>query len=564
MSMYPCHVALIVFVSRLAPAAMICPASNGSFAGSPTQTTILISLSVTPWAVAPPFLPVNGWTHGGAYTVGIFTRPVVVSQLGPKSTFDLPSNWAFSGVIGPALTSAAFLCASAVSSSGAALAVAASEPPTSVATAITVATERRAALPVQLLFPAMWSSPLNGLPVAACRSAGGATREQLGHVAVVKARLGVASGGPQRFLELGERVLAALGVRVVRREHEQLRPGLLDHPAHRLTRERRELEMPADVLGGRELERAQRLLGPLECALAVVELAQPGHDPRRALLDASASELREAIEQPVVDEDAQEQRRRVRDGEEVLRADVLAATEVIRHRHVVVVERRIQETAAAADVEHEGDVRLAQRVPEAVEVGVRGRAFAGGGRGDHHRRAAVVDRLRRQRHGARRLDQGHERDRVQPCITRAELDHGAVLRRAPRVQAVDIAPGEHRRGERREHQLTLEAEQVERTGPLDGIERPQRQPPLLLEQPLLRLGGGRRVRPAGGGARHRGLEQRRERVHGASPEPVALVRIDVLVEEVRQLHDVTVGVEDLAVAGVRHGSPQRRVRAAGD
>src|SRR5262245_23438975 len=98
------------------------PASTGSFDGSPTNTTTLISVSVTPWAVAPPFLPVNGWTHGGAYTVGIFTRPVVVSQLGPKSTLDLPSSAAFAGVIGPDFTSAAFLCASALSLCGVALA----------------------------------------------------------------------------------------------------------------------------------------------------------------------------------------------------------------------------------------------------------------------------------------------------------------------------------------------------------------------------------------------------------------------------------------------------------
>src|SRR6266545_7472816 len=120
----------IVFVSRLAPAAMICPASNGSFAGSPTQTTILISLSVTPWAVAPPVLPVNGWTQGGAYTVGIFTRPVVVSQLGPKSMLVFPWSFALSVVIGPDSTSALFFCASASSLAGEAAAAAASKPAT--------------------------------------------------------------------------------------------------------------------------------------------------------------------------------------------------------------------------------------------------------------------------------------------------------------------------------------------------------------------------------------------------------------------------------------------------
>src|SRR5918995_2193345 len=91
---------------------------------------ILISSPVTPSDVAPPFFPVNGWTHGGAYTDGIFTRPVVVSQLGPKSMLVLPWSLAFSVVIGPDSTSALFFCASASSLAGEAAAAAASKPAT--------------------------------------------------------------------------------------------------------------------------------------------------------------------------------------------------------------------------------------------------------------------------------------------------------------------------------------------------------------------------------------------------------------------------------------------------
>ena len=86
--------------------------------------------------------------------------------------------------------------------------------------------------------------------------------------------------------------------------------GLLDHPAHRLTRERRELEVPVHVLGRCELAASrERLLGPAERPLGVVELVQPRHDPRRALLDATAPERREAVEQAVEDQHPEEQRR---------------------------------------------------------------------------------------------------------------------------------------------------------------------------------------------------------------------------------------------------------------
>src|SRR5262249_2075580 len=155
-----------------------------------------------------------------------------------------------------------------------------------------------AVLPVHPLFLAMWTPPWRS-PVA--RSAGRA-RKQLRHVAVVEARLDVGPDGPECFLELRQRVLASLGVRVVRREHEQFGPRLLDHPSDWLARVGRELEVAAHVLGGREREVAQRLLGPLERAPAVVELAQPGDDPPGALLDASAAQFREAIEQAVVDQ----------------------------------------------------------------------------------------------------------------------------------------------------------------------------------------------------------------------------------------------------------------------
>src|SRR5207247_2022711 len=132
----------------LATPAGCCPARGGSCAGSPVWSTTLTASPFTPCDVQPPFLPVNCWTQGGAYTVGIFTRPVVVSQLGPKSTSVLPWSFALRVVIGPDRTSALFFCASASSLAGDADAATASKPATTATERTTARNEdeRRTAL----------------------------------------------------------------------------------------------------------------------------------------------------------------------------------------------------------------------------------------------------------------------------------------------------------------------------------------------------------------------------------------------------------------------------------
>src|SRR5919109_2391694 len=66
---------------------------------------MLIVLSVTPFAVAPPLDPENRATHGGAYRDGTLIRSVPVSQLGPKS-ISRPLALASSSVTVPACTAA--------------------------------------------------------------------------------------------------------------------------------------------------------------------------------------------------------------------------------------------------------------------------------------------------------------------------------------------------------------------------------------------------------------------------------------------------------------------------
>src|SRR5215471_10104890 len=47
---------------------------------------------------------------------------------------------------------------------------------------------------------------------------------------------------------------AALGMRVVRREHEELRPALLNQPRRVLEGEGREADLPAQVFGRKEVQ----------------------------------------------------------------------------------------------------------------------------------------------------------------------------------------------------------------------------------------------------------------------------------------------------------------------
>src|SRR5215831_15535066 len=71
--------------------------------------------------------------------------------------------------------------------------------------------------------------------------------------------------------------------------------------------------------------------------------------------------------------------------------------------------------------------------------------------------------------GPRRICHRDERDREQAGVGGAEPGDSLVLRGAAGVQAVQVGAEEHGRGERREHQLTVKAEQVQHAAALDGI-----------------------------------------------------------------------------------------------
>src|SRR5260221_126466 len=96
---------------------------------------------------------------------------------------------------------------------------------------------------------------------------------QVDEVVAVEALPGVLVDSLRTRLEALDRIAAALDVRPVRREHAHVRTDLIDDPADRLGRIRRDTNLPLDVLAGLELELAQALLALGECLERGVELA---------------------------------------------------------------------------------------------------------------------------------------------------------------------------------------------------------------------------------------------------------------------------------------------------
>ena len=178
--------------------------------------------------------------------------------------------------------------------------------------------------------------------------------------------------GPQLFLEFRQRVSSAFGVWIVGGEHEQVRSSLFDHPTHRFTREGSELEVTVRVFARASPRRQQqRFLGAAEGPLGVVRVMHPRHHPSRTLLDQAPSQVREAIEQPIQNQGAQEQRRRMEDGQVVFGPDVVAPTQVVGDWHVAVLwKARSRSRPLPA---HQRAARRGRRAPPAEPRTRRGR-----------------------------------------------------------------------------------------------------------------------------------------------------------------------------------------------
>ena len=152
--------------------------------------------------------------------------------------------------------------------------------------------------------------------------------------------------------------------------------------------------------------------------------------------------------------------------------------------------------------------------------------------------------------GSPERDEGHGQ---QPLVLRAEVDDAPVQRpvAGPADLAVIVA-GELGHGERGEHELAVEAQQIEGPAALAGVERAQGAPALGVHEPVLELGAGGAVDLAGGGLGDGLLGQAPGPAELQAPDAVPHLLLDVAAQPVGQLHDVAVGVVVRASLGVRH------------
>src|SRR5271154_2655234 len=103
----------------------------------------------------------------------------------------------------------------------------------------------------------------------------------------------------KRLCKATDRVVGALGMRVVAREHEELRARRPDECAHVLAGKWGELELTADVLRRPTGERSDGWIALREEGCAAIEpLEEVGH-PAGAQLDGAAAQLREPLEDTV-------------------------------------------------------------------------------------------------------------------------------------------------------------------------------------------------------------------------------------------------------------------------
>ena len=154
-----------------------------------------------------------------------------------------------------------------------------------------------------------------------------------------------------------------------------------------------------------------------------------------------------------------------------------------------------------------------------------------------------------------RIVQRHHGDADEPGVGVAEFGHGAVVGPGRAVAQIGGGRGEDGAGaEGGEDDLPLEPKQVQRLAALLAAERAQGVVPLGAAGEVVAKGGqlrpsawvmaappgmGRRIEDARQGGQHRG-------------QFLANARLGVRGEEVRQFHQVAVGIVDLPGSGVGH------------
>ena len=287
----------------------------------------------------------------------------------------------------------------------------------------------------------------------------------------------------------------------------------------------------------------------------MVEPPQPRHDPRRSLLDAPPSQTGVGGQHAVEDQGREELLGLLVDDHEVLAPDVLSPTEEVRDRSTVLVERRLEGPTPTPDVDHEGDPAVLEQRPHAVVVGVGGRqAPARMARKENGARTEVQCLLDGPM-GQRRIQPERLGHRHEAIVIGAERGHGSVVGLEPSGDQFDVAPGELPGREGGEHQLALEAEQVEGPAALPGVEGTEARPSLRVHEAGFGPQGATRVVAPGRGRLDRLDSQGPGAPQGERSDPLADTRGRELLDPVRQLHDVAVGVVVGTAFGVRHGVP---------
>ena len=225
-------------------------------------------------------------------------------------------------------------------------------------------------------------------------------------------------------------------------------------------------------------------------------------------------------------------------------------------RQPVLEVARVEQLAAASDVEHHGQTGLLRDLPDREEADVARRVALRTAGGDQQGLAAHLDHLLRHLAGAREVRERHVAGREQPPVHRAEVDHRAVVGAGDADRVIEIVgvldPVQELVEEGVEDQLRFHAEQIERTRAVLLEERARRAPVLaqhdllLVARPVDRIG----VPPPH--ALDQGLLARADGREVELREPFAHGGIGEGVQPVGGLDDVGVGVVNAAVLDVRH------------
>src|SRR5581483_673278 len=159
---------------------------------------------------------------------------------------------------------------------------------------------------------------------------------------------------------------------------------------------------------------------------------------------------------------------------------------------------------------------------------------------DQDRAAAEADRLSRLLERARGITPGHEADRDQPPVVRAEVRYRPVVGPRPPVEQVGVAARELRRGEGAEDELLRDAEQIERAAALLRIERAERIPALGIHQAVFERPRSLGIAAPRCGSGDGALGESTRAAERERAKAIAEPGIRVLDEPIGELHEMAV------------------------